>query len=192
MALRRVAILGCSAYCKRELVYLVRNSSYKLRYVSSAREACNGTIFSGWVRDETFPRIFHRPLGVCVIPNRSMFIQTQDTPNPNSLKFMPGVTVLESGTYNFPHSMAAHNSPLARSLFRIEGVKAVFFGSDFITITKADDEVDWQVMKPQVYASIMDFFSTGLPILTDEQPSADTGEYLILLVYKIMRSNLRC
>jgi len=76
--------------------------------------------------------------------------------------------------------MAAHNSPLAKSLFRIEGVKGVFFGSDFITITKADDEMDWQVVKPQVYAAIMDFFATGLPVLTDEQPSVDTGNVNVI------------
>jgi len=104
-----------------------------------------------------------------------MFIQTQDTPNPNSLKFIPGVPVLESGTMNYSHAMSAHNSLLARNLFRIEGVKSVFFATDFITITKIDEEVDWQVVKPQVYATIMDFFSTGLPVVTDEQPATDTG-----------------
>ena len=107
--------------------------------------------------------------------SRTMFIQTQDTPNPNSLKFIPGVQVLESGTMNYSHAMSAHNSLLARNLFRIEGVKSVFFATDFITITKMDEEVDWQVVKPQVYATIMDFFSTGLPVVTDEQPASDTG-----------------
>lgn len=174
MALRRTAILGYNAYWKRELLFLVRNRSCEsVRCVSSTARAFSGTLSGSWFRDRTL----HKPSSVCVAPSRSMFIQTQDTPNPNSLKFIPGVAVLESGTYNFPHAMAAHNSPLARSLFRIEGVKAVFFGNDFITVTKADDEMDWQVMKPQVYAAIMDFFSTGLPVLTDEQPSADTGKF---------------
>ena len=65
-----------------------------------------------------------------------MFIQVHDTPNPNSLKFIPGVKVLESGTLDFPNPMSARGSPLARQLFRIEGVKGVFFSSDFITVTK--------------------------------------------------------
>ena len=65
-----------------------------------------------------------------------------------------------------------------RSLFRIEGVKSVFYGGDFITVTKVDDdEVDWAVLKPEIYATIMDFFTAGLPILTDEAPAADTGRY---------------
>ncbi len=67
---------------------------------------------------------------------RSMFIQVQDTPNPNSLKFVPGVPVLQSGTVDFPSPLSARGSPLARQLFRIDGVKGVFFTTDFITVTK--------------------------------------------------------
>ena len=67
---------------------------------------------------------------------RSMFIQVQDTPNPNSLKFIPGAKVLESGTLDYPNPMSARGSPLARQLFRIDGVKGVFFATDFITVTK--------------------------------------------------------
>lgn len=65
-----------------------------------------------------------------------MFIQTQETPNPNSLKFIPGVGVLQSGTMDFPNVASAYNSPLAKLLFRIEGVKGVFFGTEFITVRK--------------------------------------------------------
>lgn len=68
-----------------------------------------------------------------------MFIQVQDTPNPNSLKFIPGIKVLESGTLDYPNPMSARGSPLARQLFRIDGVKGVFFATDFITITKVWD-----------------------------------------------------
>lgn len=106
---------------------------------------------------------------------RSMFIQTQDTPNPNSLKFLPGVNVLEPGqTMDFPNGPSAYCSPLAKLLFRIEGVKSVFFGPDFITVTKVDEDVDWKLMKPEIFATIMDFFASGLPILTDAKPSSDT------------------
>ncbi|XP_046672811.1 NFU1 iron-sulfur cluster scaffold homolog, mitochondrial-like isoform X1 [Homalodisca vitripennis] len=107
--------------------------------------------------------------------SRNMFIQTQDTPNPNSLKFLPGVKVLDPGqTIDFPNGTEAFCSPLAKLLFRIEGVKSVFFGPDFITITKLDEDVDWKLMKPEIFATIMDFFASGLPILTDAQPSSDT------------------
>ncbi|XP_060560561.1 NFU1 iron-sulfur cluster scaffold homolog, mitochondrial-like isoform X2 [Ruditapes philippinarum] len=106
---------------------------------------------------------------------RSMFIQTQDTPNPNCLKFIPGVTVLESGTKDFPNGQAAFCSPLAKQLFRIQGVKAVFFGLDFITITKVDDDMDWSVIKPDVFGTVMDFFASGLPVLDENAaPSPDT------------------
>ncbi|XP_017709246.1 PREDICTED: NFU1 iron-sulfur cluster scaffold homolog, mitochondrial [Rhinopithecus bieti] len=91
--------------------------------------------------------LFPLPAAFCN-PVRYMFIQTQDTPNPNSLKFIPGKPVLETRTMDFPTPAAAFRSPLARQLFRIEGVKSVFFGPDFITVTKVnilgseeDDEV---------------------------------------------------
>lgn len=103
-----------------------------------------------------------------------MFVQTQDTPNPNCLKFLPGVTVLESGTLDFSSPVSARGSPLARQLFRIEGVKGVFLGRDFVTITKIDDETEWMTIKPHVYATIMDFFSSGLPVTMEEMPSNDT------------------
>jgi len=108
---------------------------------------------------------------------RSMFIQTQETPNPHSLKFVPGTKVLEQGgTIDFPSVSSAYCSPLAKLLFRIEGVKAVFFGPDFVTITKVDDEnVEWRVLKPEIFATIMDFFNSGLPVVSEEAvPSADT------------------
>ncbi|KXJ20680.1 NFU1 iron-sulfur cluster scaffold-like, mitochondrial [Exaiptasia diaphana] len=104
-----------------------------------------------------------------------MFVQVQETPNPNSLKFVPGVPVLETGTVNFDSISASHGSPLARNLFRISGIKGVMFGPDFITVTKADDEVDWSLLKPDIFATIMDFFASNLPILTDEQAPADTA-----------------
>uniref|UniRef100_A0A1B6C2S0 NFU1 iron-sulfur cluster scaffold homolog, mitochondrial n=1 Tax=Clastoptera arizonana TaxID=38151 RepID=A0A1B6C2S0_9HEMI len=106
---------------------------------------------------------------------RNMFVQTQETPNPNSLKFLPGVKVLDPGhTMDFPNGTAAFCSPLAKLLFRIDGVKSVFFGSDFITITKVDEEIEWKLLKPEIFATIMDFFASGLPIVTDGQPSSDT------------------
>lgn len=104
-----------------------------------------------------------------------MFIQTQDTPNPNSLKFIPGVPVLEPGkTKDFPTVAEAHCSPLAKMLFRVEGVKAVFFGPDFITVTKVDEDMEWKLIKPEVFATIMDFFSSGLPILNEVESTSDT------------------
>lgn len=104
-----------------------------------------------------------------------MFIQTQDTPNPNSLKFIPGVPILGEGcTKDFPNAKDAYCSPLAKMLFRIEGVKAIFFGPDFITVTKLDEDIEWKLLKPEVFATIMDFFASGLPIMDESQPAADT------------------
>ena len=89
-----------------------------------------------------------------------MFIQTEQTPNPQTLKFLPGRVVMTEGTAFFQHINEASNSPLAKRLFGLDGVGGVFFGSDFITITKSD-ELNWQVMKPTVLGAIMDHFNSG-------------------------------
>ncbi|GFG29633.1 hypothetical protein Cfor_10453 [Coptotermes formosanus] len=110
-----------------------------------------------------------------VVPRRSMFIQTQETPNPNCLKFIPGVPVLGSGgTMDFPNGQSAYRSPLCKLLFRIEGVKSIFFGPDFITVTKLDEDVEWRILKPEIFATIMDFFASGLPVVTEAEPPSDT------------------
>ncbi|XP_055024434.1 NFU1 iron-sulfur cluster scaffold homolog, mitochondrial isoform X1 [Misgurnus anguillicaudatus] len=107
---------------------------------------------------------------------RNMFIQTQNTPNPNSLKFLPGRVVLESGTMDFSGPRDAYCSPLARQLFRIDGVKSVFLGPNFITITRVDSDTEWKVLKPDVFATIMDFFTSGLPVVNEaDAPRADTA-----------------
>uniref|UniRef100_A0A1A9X1E5 NFU1 iron-sulfur cluster scaffold homolog, mitochondrial n=1 Tax=Glossina brevipalpis TaxID=37001 RepID=A0A1A9X1E5_9MUSC len=130
------------------------------------------------------------------ILSRLMFIQTQDTPNPDSLKFMPGVDVLGKGnTYDFPSVSAAHCSPLAKLLFRIEGVRSVFFGSDFITISKNEDS-EWGVIKAEVFAIIMDFFASGLPILNEATPNSDTqinddDDEIVMMIKELLDSRIR-
>lgn len=124
-----------------------------------------------------------------------MFIQTQETPNPNSLKFLPGVQVLDSGTRDFPTPMSSLGSPLAKLLFRIEGVKSVFFGSDFVTITKEDDDGNWNVIKPLVFATLMDFFASGQPVvLEDSEVTTQTGEdddETVMLIKELLETRIR-
>jgi Fe-S cluster biogenesis protein NfuA len=93
-----------------------------------------------------------------------MFIQTEQTPNPATLKFIPGRTVLESGTANFTTAEAAGRSPLAEHLFGLDGVTGVFLAGDFITVTK-DPERDWHELRPIVLAAIMEHFTAGKPVL---------------------------
>nr|XP_031828999.1 NFU1 iron-sulfur cluster scaffold homolog, mitochondrial-like [Nomia melanderi] len=128
---------------------------------------------------------------------RKMFIQTQDTPNPNSLKFLPGIKVLEQGqTKDFPNATTAYNSPLAKLLFRIEGVKSVFFGPDFITITKTDEDVEWKLLKPEIFAVIMDFFASNLPVLNDDQSAPDTqitddDDEIVQMIKELLDTRIR-
>ena len=89
-----------------------------------------------------------------------MFIQTETTPNPATLKFLPGQTVLETGTADFPSADAGAASPLARRLFAVEGVTGVFLGNDFVTVTK-DEARAWDHMKPAVLGAIMEHFQSG-------------------------------
>jgi Fe-S cluster biogenesis protein NfuA len=104
-----------------------------------------------------------------------MFIQTEATPNPATLKFLPGRTVLPSGTLDMRDAGDAAQSPLAERLFAIPGVGGVFFGSDFITITKTDGE--WQQLKPAVLGAIMEHFMSGAAILKSEATAAASEEF---------------
>jgi Fe-S cluster biogenesis protein NfuA len=97
-----------------------------------------------------------------------MFIQTESTPNPLTLKFIPGVEVLSEGTADFVDEEAAKKSPLAEVLFEIADVRAVFFGSDFITVTKTE-EIEWNLIKPAILTTIMEHFVAGRPIFYEEQ-----------------------
>ncbi|GMH33634.1 hypothetical protein BSKO_01468 [Bryopsis sp. KO-2023] len=108
---------------------------------------------------------------------RGMFIQTQPTPNPASLMFLPGRGVSDSGSREFLSARESMASPLAKKLFSVEGVKSVFFGSDFITITKVEDAT-WAVLKPDVFAAITDHFASGDPIFTEEG-SADPSTSIL-------------
>ena len=100
-----------------------------------------------------------------------MFIQTESTPNPATLKFLPGNPVMETGTANFAAPDDANRSPLAQSLFANEGVIGVFLGADFITVTKSGDK-EWDVMKPLILGAIMEHFQSGRPVI--EADAADT------------------
>lgn len=95
-----------------------------------------------------------------------MFIQTEVTPNPATLKFLPGRTVVETGTANFTGPEAAARSPLALRLFALDGVAGVFLGNDFVTVTKMPEH-DWQVMKPLILSAIMDHFTSGEAVLNE-------------------------
>ena len=103
-----------------------------------------------------------------------MFIQTEATPNPATLKFLPGRDVVEGEPRDFRSPDAAAISPLATGLFAISGVNGVFLGSDFISVTK--DEVDWAHIKPAVLGAIMEHFLSGKPVMNEGVAAVDTGD----------------
>jgi Fe-S cluster biogenesis protein NfuA len=106
---------------------------------------------------------------------RAMFIQTEATPNPATLKFMPGKPVLGEGTADFTDKSEALASPLAARLFDISGVRGVFLGSDFISVTKGD--VEWQHLKPMVLGAIMEHYVSGAPVAAEGANDAANGSF---------------
>ena len=100
-----------------------------------------------------------------------MFIQTESTPNPATLKFLPGQRVMEAGTADFPTADAAAKSPLALRVFAVDGVTAVFFGHDFVTVTKSEG-TEWDHIKPAILGAIMEHFHSGQPVIEGEGPAA--------------------
>ena len=106
-----------------------------------------------------------------------MFIQTESTPNPATLKFLPGQSVLEMGTADFPSADAAGSSPLATRLFGVEGVTGVFFGTDFVTVTKSDAH-EWDHLRPALLGAIMEHFQSGAPVMaSDATPQSGHAEH---------------
>jgi Fe-S cluster biogenesis protein NfuA len=104
----------------------------------------------------------------------AMFIQTESTPNPATLKFLPGQTVLEMGTADFPSEEAAQSSPLAKRIFATGGVAGVFLGSDFVTVTKTE-AVEWDHIKPAVLGAVMEHFQSGAPAIDDGTSNSASG-----------------
>ena len=105
-----------------------------------------------------------------------MFIQTESTPNPATLKFLPGQDVLGAGTADFPTAEAAEGSALAARVFKVNGVTGVFFGADFVTVTK-DDAVDWDHIKPAILGAIMEHFQSGQAVMAGEAAASGHAEH---------------
>lgn len=103
-----------------------------------------------------------------------MFIQTEPTPNPATLKFLPGKTVLGDGTADYRSGDEAVLSPLASRIFEIEGVRGVFLGSDFISVTKG--EAEWQHLKPAILGAIMEHYMSGAPVVDGAEGDSPAGE----------------
>jgi len=126
-----------------------------------------------------------------------MFIQTEETPNPATLKFIPGEPVMATGTADFTDIEAAKRSPLAERLFALQGVTGVFLGADFITVTKADDK-EWHVMKPAILGAVMDHFSSGAAIITQSEnqpgssaPDAGEDDEIVAQIKELIETKVR-
>ena len=143
-------------------------------------------------------RPFARPLGMRLAPawRRSIFIQTVDTPNPDSLMFYPQVPILEHGSMDIPNLKAAAKSPLARALFMVDGVTGVFLSQEFVTVNKRAD-VPWTEVKPAAFETMMDFFASGRPVVEEGQAERkDTAieeddDEVVIMIKEIIDTHIR-
>ena len=124
-----------------------------------------------------------------------MNIQTDSTPNPSSLKFLPGKIVMEKETADFRNVEEAKRSPFALNLFKIDGVEGVFFGSDFISITKGDNH-EWQMLKSSISETIIECYKSGTAIMLDkEENTSDTSNTedteAVIKIKKIIDTQVR-
>jgi Fe-S cluster biogenesis protein NfuA len=124
-----------------------------------------------------------------------MFIQTEQTPNPATLKFLPGRMVMPTGTANFTDAEAAHISPLAERLFAVPQICGVFFGTDFVTVTKEDDG-DWYQLKPAVLAVIMEHFTAGRPVFAagaegGTADASDGDDEIVTQIKELLETRVR-
>lgn len=123
-----------------------------------------------------------------------MFIQTEATPNPATMKFIPGVEVLTSGTADFRDPKGAERSPLAQRLFHVDGITGVFLASDFISITKADSK-EWHTLKPAVFGILMEHFSADRPVLLadpeDEPQHAEEDSEIVAQIKELLETRVR-
>jgi Fe-S cluster biogenesis protein NfuA len=124
-----------------------------------------------------------------------MFIQTEQTPNPATLKFLPGREVMARGVADFTDPGNAASSPLASRLFEVDGVTGVFFGSDFITVTKAAGQ-DWYVLKPAVLGAIMEHYMSGDPVMAPEaaledEEASDEDDAIIRQIRELIETRVR-
>ena len=123
-----------------------------------------------------------------------MFIQTEDTPNPLTIKFLPGKEVMKSGTADFKNKDLSGNSPLASRLFDVEGIDGVFLGSDFISVTKKKDE-EWFSLKPSVLGKIMEHYASGEAVLlvdsSDESSEDIDDSDTVQQIKKLLETRVR-
>lgn len=128
-----------------------------------------------------------------------MWIQTETTPNQDALKFVPGRDILGAGatSIEFLSGRDAHQSPLAKKLFAVDGVKTVFYGPDFLTVTKSE-EAQWPVLKPEIFSLLMEYLSGGEPIMSAEHTAAasdtaasDDDDEIVSMIKELLDSRIR-
>ncbi|WWD19172.1 hypothetical protein CI109_103630 [Kwoniella shandongensis] len=171
-------------------------------FASSSRQqlAVSSPAFIG-VRAARGPELRRKVIGTMSVgqqQRRTMFIQTETTPNEASLKFIPGVPVTNGGAHEFLDLRSALASPLATRLLTIDGLTGVFFGPDFVTCSK-DESYNWSILKPEVFAVLMEHFSSGAPLFKEGQSDSgaedtrilDTDSEVVGMIKELLETRVR-
>ncbi|GAA5859051.1 hypothetical protein JCM8547_003983 [Rhodosporidiobolus lusitaniae] len=148
-------------------------------------------------RPRVAPAHLHAQWISFALPRRTMFIQTESTPNADSLKFIPGQAVSPSGTHEFLDAGSAASSPLADRLFHLPDVRSVFFGPDFISVNK-DEDASWAELKPEIYSIIMEHFTAGRPLFEEGKGGGaedtrilDTDSEVVAMIKELLETRVR-
>eukprot|EP01129_Flabellula_baltica_P016294 TRINITY_DN8610_c0_g1_i1.p1 TRINITY_DN8610_c0_g1~~TRINITY_DN8610_c0_g1_i1.p1 ORF type:complete len:329 (-),score=73.88 TRINITY_DN8610_c0_g1_i1:22-930(-) len=172
--------------------YSIRNTRNQYQTKTFDQKRFFGLFFRNRVEN-----CFHEEKGRFVVQKRTMFIDQQPTPNPDAMKFVPDeVPIIKEGSREFTNAMEAVKSPLAKMLFKLEYVRGVFIAPEYITITK-DPEVEWKGIETELICTILDFYSTGEPVIDDTfVPNADTAIHdddpeAVMMIKEIIETRLR-
>nr|PNR57956.1 hypothetical protein PHYPA_004950 [Physcomitrium patens] len=201
--IRAVQVLGRRVGVRPLVLESERVTARRLISKSASKDGGSGVgavgvMHQGWSFSDrnAYSSLLMSPLPQRGAQRRGMFIQVESTPNPQSLMFYPGKPVMEVGSSDFPNSRAAMASPLAKSIFIVDGVVRVFFGADFVTVTKSED-VSWDILKPEIFAAIMDFYATKQPLFYDTQSQAsDTAiheddDETVAMIKELLETRIR-
>ncbi|KAJ0397728.1 hypothetical protein P43SY_007196 [Pythium insidiosum] len=202
--LRMVSNLGAAAMVTLRDLFLVGTLRLTLRplwvyWPCFSRPAFDFSLTAAKINISNVPFASECPFASVVGAQRTMFIQTEATPNPHSIKFLPGREVLDerftTGVDFTPGSEEVRRSTLAKKLFQIDGVTRVFFGKDFVSVTKNEDE-DWDALRSEIFATIMDFYATGEQVMSDEPIVTDTtilpdDDEVVAMIKELLETRIR-
>ncbi|GAA6003882.1 hypothetical protein JCM10207_006450 [Rhodosporidiobolus poonsookiae] len=174
-----------------------RRAAVLIRGFASSTSSATSSLATASARPRLAPAWSQQPWNSFAQSRRTMFIQTESTPNADSLKFIPGQPVSPNGTHEFLDAGSAAASPLADRLFHLPDVRSIFFGPDFISVNKSEDG-SWSELKPEIYSIIMEHFTAGRPLFQEGRESGaedtrilDDDTEVVAMIKELLETRVR-